>query len=190
MIPRTLLPLSVLTFGAGLELVMLSSCSDAPEADERIGLVAPNASQEAFGPVADFIGHRCGTLDCHGRPERNFRVWSCEGMRLAATDVSICSRPRGGRRTTPEERQATYRSLVGLEPVVMSNVVQARGAHPELLTFVRKARGLESHVGGALIVPGDDQDVCITSWLAGQTNLRACGRAFANPVFPPTAPSQ
>ena len=50
----------------------------------------------------------------------------------------------------------------------MSQVVDDHhGEHPELLTFVRKARGTEAHKGGTLITPGDDQDVCITSWLAG-----------------------
>lgn len=170
-------------------LLILGSCSAAP-ADARIGITPPNGSEEAFGPVADFLGHRCGTLDCHGRRERNLRVWGCEGMRLLVTDVSICSRAKGGRRTTPEEHQATYRSLVGLEPVLMSTVVETHGAEPELLTFVRKARGSEPHKGGALIVPGDSQDVCITSWLAGQTNLGACSEAFSEPSFPPVPPTR
>jgi hypothetical protein len=163
------------------------ACSEAP-ADTRIGIFSPNGSEEAFGPVGDFLGHRCGSLDCHGSGDRNLRIWSCEGMRLASTDASICSRAKGGRRTTPEEHVATYRSLVGLEPVVMSTVVENGGADPELLTFVRKARGTEAHKGGALIVPGDAQDQCITTWLSGRTNLKACSDAFVQPKFPP-APS-
>jgi hypothetical protein len=164
----------------------MGACSE-PGLDGRIGVKAPNASEEAWGPVADFLNHRCGTLDCHGSRERTLRIWGCEGMRLLASDVSICSRAKGGRRTTPEEHQATFRSLVGLEPVVISRVVEHGGANPGLLTFVRKARGFEAHKGGALISPGDDQDVCITSWLAGVTNLRACSNAFAQPVFPSEA---
>ena len=69
----------------------------------------------------------------------------------------------------------------------MSEVVASHGAHPELLTFVRKARGLEAHKGGALITPGDDQDVCITSWLSGQTDTTACANAFGYPNFPQDA---
>ncbi len=161
------------------------ACSEAAS-DVRIGIVSPNASEEAFGPVADFLNHRCGSLDCHGQVGRNLQIWGCEGMRLAPTDASICSRAKGGRRTTPEEHTATYRSLVGLEPVIMSSIVENRGQNPELLSFVRKARGAEAHKGGALIVPGDAQDVCITSWLSGQTNLKACSDAFAQPKFPPS----
>jgi hypothetical protein len=109
-------------------------------------------------------------------------------MRLLNTDVSVCSRAKGGRPTTPEEHAATYRSVVGLEPAIMSAVVENAGLNAELLTMIRKARGSEAHKGGALIVPGDAQDLCITSWLAGQTNLKACSDAFIQPKFPPPTP--
>jgi hypothetical protein len=164
---------------------LLSACSSAPS-DSRIGVIAPNASEEAFGkPVGNFLGHRCGSLDCHGQPGRNLRVWSCEGMRFSPNDVSICKRSLGGASTTEAEHQATYRSIVGLEPAAMSEVVANHGRDPELLTFIRKPRGTEAHKGGTLFVPGDDQDVCVTSWLSGRTNLTACNAAFENPVFPP-----
>jgi|HubBroStandDraft_6_1064221.scaffolds.fasta_scaffold729458_2 hypothetical protein len=164
---------------------LVSSCSTVP-ADARIGIDAPSGSEEEFGlPVGDYLEHRCGSLDCHGQMSRNLRIWGCEGMRLDPQSLSGCSpEPLGGGFTTPAEHLATYRSLVGLEPVVMSEVVDGHGAHPELLTFVRKARGLEAHKGGALITPGDDQDVCITSWLAGHTDLGACSNAIVYPMFP------
>jgi hypothetical protein len=111
-------------------------------------------------------------------------------MRLDPEAVPICSVPLGGSSTTPDEHQATYRSLVGLEPAVMSAVVAAHGAHPELLTFVRKARGLEAHKGGVLITPGDDQDECITSWLAGSTDITACANALGYPMFPTDASAE
>ena len=73
----------------------------------------------------------------------------------------------------------------------MSTVVSGQGEHPELLTFVRKARGLEAHKGGVLITPGDPQDVCITSWLAGATNPTACTpNAISYPVFPMDAATE
>ena len=67
---------------------------------------------------------------------------------------------------------------MGLEPAVMTDVVQSGGQDANLLTFVRKARGEEAHKGGALIVPGDVQDQCITSWLSGDTNTDACTQAL------------
>jgi len=174
---------SIRVFSMVLALLPLGGCSEAPS-DARIGVVAPNGSDEVFGPVSDFLDHRCGTIDCHGAPARNLKIWGCEGMRLSKLNASICSRGGGGQPTTPEEHQATYRSLVGLEPAVMSAVVADHGRDPELLTFVRKARGTESHKGGVLIVRGDDQDKCITSWLGGRTNLTACGDALIEPSFP------
>jgi hypothetical protein len=164
----------------------VASCSAVP-ADARIGIDAPSGSEEQFGIVADYLDHRCGSLDCHGQPGRNLRIWGCEGMRLDPHAIPECSALLGGSETTPDEHQATYRSLVGLEPAVMSTVVDGHGLHPELLTFVRKARGLEAHKGGTLITPGDDQDVCITSWLAGQTDQTACANAIGYPQFPQDA---
>jgi hypothetical protein len=169
--------------GVALALLLLAvACSDVP-ADERTGILAPDGSEEVFGPVADYLGHRCGTGDCHGDERRNFRIWSCKGLRLVTTDVVECSRARGGRRTSPEEHLATYRSLVTLEPAVMTEVVAGGGTSPELLTFYRKARGIETHTGGQLVFAGDVQDVCITSWLSGVTNLTACANALQFPAF-------
>ncbi len=151
-----------------------ASCS-APDASARIGVAAPDRAQ--FDPVGKLLVRRCGSIDCHGSSTRNFQVLGCEGLRLDPADTPRC-RANGGKDTTPAELDATYRSFVGLEPVVMSSVVQGGGAHPELLTAVRKARGTEAHKGGALIVPGDDQDTCITSWLANKTDAAACDRSF------------
>jgi hypothetical protein len=165
------------------------ACS-AVSGDARIGIDAPSGSEDQFGIVADYLEHRCGSLDCHGQIGRNLRIWGCEGMRLDPKAVPICSVPLGGSATTAAEHQATYRSLVGLEPAVMSEVVAGHGLHPELLTFVRKARGLEAHKGGVLITPGDDQDECITSWLSGETDVVACANALGYPMFPEDASTE
>lgn len=151
------------------------ACLASPDA--RIGIQGPDRAQ--FDSVERLLEHRCGSLDCHGQTGRNLRVWGCEGMRLDANDTPQCRRT-GGKDTTAAEIDATYRSLVGLEPAVMTAVVQGKGAHPEWLTFVRKARGDESHKGGALWVPGDAQDRCVTSWLAGATDTSACDVGVAD----------
>jgi hypothetical protein len=175
---RTLATVLVLSSFAAL-----LGCSEAPS-DARVGILAPSSSEHAFGQVADMLEHRCGSLDCHGQPTRNLRIYGCEGMRLSLDNVSICNKTKGGQPTTIPEHQATYRSLVGLEPTVMSEVVANHGRDPELLTFIRKARGTEAHKGGQLFTPGDDQDTCVTSWLAGRTDLTACGNALGLPSFP------
>jgi hypothetical protein len=159
---------------AGSAIAIVSACSDVSHT-QRIGIVAPDRAQ--FDPVGKFFDYRCGSTDCHGTRVRNFQVFGCEGLRLDPKDTPGCRKMNNGKDTTSDELDATYRSLVGLEPVVMTNVVVGKGQHPELLTFVRKARGDEAHKGGILITPGDDQDHCITSWLAGTTDVDACTKA-------------
>jgi hypothetical protein len=186
---------AIACLGAGL-----GACSAVQQ--QRIGVDAPPSDEAVFGPVADMLVHRCGSLDCHGQPGRNLRIWGCDGMRLDPNEAPSCRKgAQGGGPTTVAEHYATYRSLVGLEPNVMSTVYDgckpAGGAyppsdscHPELLTFVRKARGIEAHKGGQLIdvsgVDGgpDPQDVCIVTWLEGATNTQACSDALSIPSFP------
>lgn len=173
-----LVSLAIVAAGA-----VAGACSSVPD-NSRIGVLTPDITQFGTTPAghgpADVLAHRCGSLDCHGNAQRNWVVWSCEGLRLDPNDLPGCrnSVVPGGKNTTADEYNATFRSLVGLEPVVMSAVIQDKGQHPELLTFVRKARGDESHKGGALIVPGDEQDQCIASWLAGATKTDQCDLAI------------
>jgi hypothetical protein len=159
---------------APLVVVGAFGCSGAPN-DARIGIDAPDRA--SFDHVGMYLEHRCGSLDCHGNRQRNLQLWGGEGMRLAP-EAGITGDPLD---TTPEELDASYRSIVGLEPAVMSAVVHGHGAQPNLLTFVRKARGTESHKGGALIKPGDDQDKCIASWLKGAVDDDACTNALKTP---------
>jgi hypothetical protein len=150
-----------------LSALSIASCSSV--SNQRIGINAPPYSEATFQPLGDYLVYRCGTIDCHGSPGRNFRVWGCNGMRLDA-DASPACAPRedpGGSLTTNAEYLATYRSLVGLEPQVMTTVYAGcygaggeggnapypppESCHPELLTVVEKARGTEKHKGGQLI---------------------------------------
>jgi hypothetical protein len=163
-----------------------ASCADVP-ADARIGLTEPSATQ--FAPVGNLLDHRCGSLDCHGNARRNLVIYGCEGLRLEPADdagplLTPGCRSSGGTDTTGPATQpgtelyATYRSLVGLEPTVMSEVVTGGGAHPELLTFIRKARGWDAHKGGQIWDAGDTSDDCATSWLTGTTDTTACSTAL------------
>jgi hypothetical protein len=149
------------------------ACAPAPDPNARVPLVAPTLG--SFEPVSDLLDHRCGSLDCHGTVGRNLRILGHEGLRLDPADLP------GGSPTTTAELAANYDSVVSLEPEIMSAVVADGGAHPERLTLVRKARGTESHKGGALIVVGDAQDRCLTSWLAGALAQGACVTALGTP---------
>jgi hypothetical protein len=152
-----------------LLIVLMSSVGacTSPSPDATVTATLPDRA--SFPPVSDLLGKRCGTLDCHGSAYRNLRVYGSQGLRLSPTD-----RPISKGQTTDAEYDASYESLVTLEPEIMSAVVSAGGTSPERLTFVRKARGTEAHKGGSLMHAGDPQDQCITSWLAGNTDIADC----------------
>ncbi len=154
-----------------LLLLGLTGCS-TPSSDARFDQqILPDRA--SFPYPAQLLIHRCGSLDCHGSLYRNLRLFGNEGLRASASDqplVPAC--------TTQAEFDQDYESVVGLEPELMSAVVADHGSDPERLTLIRKPLGLESHKGLALIQRGDDQYVCLTSWLAGQTDTAACLRAI------------
>jgi hypothetical protein len=135
--------------------------------------VATTPDEASFAPVAQMLVHHCGSLDCHGVPQRNLRLYGNEGLRLAPGD-----RPLHPALTTADEVSEDFLSTIALEPELTSAVVAAGGAHPERLTLVRKARGQEAHKGGTPTLAGDDSDTCLTSWLAGKTDAAACKRAL------------
>jgi hypothetical protein len=135
-----------------------------------------------FELVADALQVSCGTLDCHGQRGRNLRLFGARGLRLDAAAT-----PAEGR-TTPAEYEASYWSLVGLEPELLSDVIAAGGADADRLSLVRKMRGSERHKGGQLATAGDDLDRCLRAWLAGQIDAEAC-RSAARPTRPGDPPA-
>ncbi len=151
-----------------LATASLAGCN-IPQRDARFDAVLPDRS--TFAELAPVLAHTCGTLDCHGSRSRNLRLYGSEGLRFAVDD-----RPLSPPCTTPDEIDQDYESVVDLEPEVLSAVVSDRGAQPERLTLVRKARGLENHKGGTLFRVGDDADTCLTTWLEGQIRADVCAR--------------
>jgi hypothetical protein len=162
-----------LLFVCTVQVVAIFACS-LPDSNDRFSGNFPDQTQ--FQPVADMMIHRCGSLDCHGQPGRNLRIVGSEGMRLAPGDVPSPPGP-----STADEYAADYQAVCGLEPEVMTAVVNDKGANPERLTMVEKARNTEEHKGGAVIIPGDDQDKCMLSWLAGSTDTTSCANALNLP---------
>jgi hypothetical protein len=168
-----LLPLA-LALAAGS---LASSCTVPPADGRYVQTALPDAS--TFPPVAELLSVRCGSIDCHGTPARNLRVYGSTGLRWLPGDrpfYPVCN--------TPEEDTQTYDSVVGLEPEAMSAVVA--GGAPSLLTLVNKARGTEAHKGGQIWTTGDDSDVCLTSWLQGRPDPEDCksGVESALPMLP------
>lgn len=149
-----------------------SGCS-SPDTAVRVDAGGPDRA--SFKPVANMLGHRCGSLDCHGSRYRNLRLYGYGGLRLDPAD-----RPDFPQ-TTDAESDADYEAVVGLEPEIMPEVVASKGADADRLTLVRKATGLEAHKGGQRIAPGDSADTCLLSWLGGAVNTDACNAAVLAP---------
>jgi hypothetical protein len=121
-----------------------------------------------FENVADALQPSCGTLDCHGQPARNLRLFGGRGLRLSPDDTPL----EGA--TTPAEYDATYWAIVGLEPELLGTVVEQGGVQPERLLMIRKGRGTTRHKGGTIMHPDDDLDQCLVGWLAGTILVDRC----------------
>lgn len=137
--------------------------------------------RDGFEPVADALQATCGTLDCHGQVGRNLRLYGSRGLRLDPKATSAEGT------TTAAEYEATFWSVVGLEPEAVSTVVRERGEDPTRLSLIRKARGTDHHKGGTLMKSGDALDRCLTSWLAGTVKTEACDAISLapRPMLPP-----
>ena len=147
-----------------------------PASDGERPLQAP--SRIGFETVANAMQPRCGTLDCHGQIGRNLRLFGSRGLRLLAKDNPADNV------TTVEEYDATYWSVIALEPEILTQVVRDGGQRPERLTLIRKARGVDLHKGAALMKPGDDLDNCLLTWLSGTLADAFCRAAavYKNPL--------
>jgi hypothetical protein len=136
--------------------------------------------REGFESVADAMQPSCGTLDCHGQPARNLRLYGARGLRL---DPATNSKEGT---TEPPEYEANYWSVVALEPELLSTVTDEGGRNPERLILIRKGRGTTRHKGGALMQPNDDLDQCIVEWLKGKILIDRCFAASRIGVDMPT----
>lgn len=162
-----------------LSLVLAAGCQGGTSTELRTLLTPARAP---FDAVANALQPSCGTLDCHGQAGRNLRLYGGRGLRLAPGDDAADGA------TTAAEYDANYRSVVGLEPEALDEVVRQGGADPERLSLIRKPRNRERHKGGLQMLVGDPLDRCLTSWLAGATDLDSCKQVSQAERPEPDAP--
>jgi hypothetical protein len=151
---------------AGALLLAAAACA-TPVAEERGVFAVPD--RERFRAVGDVFGSHCGSLDCHGHPARNLRIYSTNGLRLDGVP--------GAGLTTEAEYDLSYTALIAIDPEALAAVVGEGGVLAERWTVVSKGRGREAHAGGVAMVPGGPADRCVTSWLAGVFDEAACSAA-------------
>lgn len=175
-----------------------SGCLSEAERGSAQPFCAPFEPVEDFRLVNNMLERRCGTLDCHGVPERPFLVYGQNAYRRPdALGVDPPDGPSdpdeyypGGQEATNIlELRGTYDSICGLEPEEMDEVV--KGGPPETLTFIRKPRLEEKHKGGRIWGTGTREgDACLVSWLQSQgpevndrreVNREACLKELEDP---------
>lgn len=125
-----------------------------------------------FRPVSSVLEQRCGTLDCHGDASRPLKIYGRIGLRAPLLDpdagIDADNYYSGGQeQTTPAEIELNYRSLCGLEPEIITEVV-TEGAPVGDLTLVRKPRLQEKHKGGKIWDEGKPGDRCLVKWLQAE----------------------
>jgi hypothetical protein len=166
---------SVLVLGA-----CLAAGCGLPHGEGLADLQRPDRT--SFPLVADALQPSCGTLDCHGQRGRNLRLFGGRGLRLD---------PHGNSADEPisdGEYQASFLSVVALEPEALDAVVREGAKDPERLSLIRKARGTELHKGGVQMLPGDPLDRCLISWLEGRVRADSCLRVATSPRAYPDVP--
>ena len=160
-------------------VVILPACSSYG-GELAVSLSMP--VRENFDVVSSVLEPHCGTLDCHGGPARNFRVYGKRGIRALGNDTTGANND-----TNESDVDATYQSIVSIEPEVLSRVFQEHGRDPQRWIVVSKARGAEHHVGGTSIAEGSPGDRCLVSWISGALDPSACAADVFGPMPHPGA---
>lgn len=173
---------AVLAMGLGVISASHLSCvgddgSGQPLCPPLDGLQEDDNAVDAFRPVSQVLEARCGTLDCHGTPERPFVVYGQYGFRrpggAAAVEDPVQYVTAGDQATTDYEVRGTYQSLCHLEPEKMTAVVrqEEQATH---LSIVRKPRLAEKHKGGKVWGENFTGDKCLVGWITGADYLDSC----------------
>lgn len=159
-------------------LVAGSACAcNGPASNGTFTITGP--SRASFPPVADALEAHCGTLDCHGQVGRNLRIYGLYGLRINGIT--------GRGATTQEEYDATYTSLMSVQPEMLALVLSQRGANPQRWIVFSKGSGLEHHKGGTPMPVSSPSctdspspcaaNACVRSWLSGSIDDAACQTA-------------
>lgn len=162
-------------FFAVMALAALGACVQNEPSDIRF---YPDREEFVNGGVSAMMEARCGGLDCHGQVGRPLRIYSKNGLRYEVPEDGL----RDTRDTTPQERQANYESVIGLEPEALSDAVRTQGAYVDFQLLLKplddEARGVR-HKGGPVLRAGTNDPGwnCFFGWIAGAPDRAACAAA-------------
>lgn len=150
--------------------------------DPNVQRPAQDYAPCSFLPVAGALEAHCGSLDCHGQVGRNLRVYGLTGLRIKDPN-DPGSGITGVGTTTVKERDATFLSVISIQPEVLSQVFLDEGARPERWIVYSKGSGLEHHKGGSPMPKPTGlcnespcaANICVRSWLMGLLEEGASG---------------
>jgi hypothetical protein len=157
-------------------LAALAGGCSGPSSDGRFSFTGP--PRASFPPVSDALSARCGSVDCHGVAPRNMRIYGVNGLRINGVT--------GQGATTQEEYDATYTSVVSIDPEMLGVVLDEGGFAAERWIVISKGGGHEAHKGGTAMPLGSAADRCVRSWLRNAVDPNAC--LEASEFLAPEAP--
>lgn len=183
--------LNIARKGLAVLAVGLLSQSACVDDFDPPGLIACPPADD-FRAVSAVLERRCGTLDCHGSLARPLRIYGQTGLRLFTqeeyNDPAVAAEngtTPGGSATSDEELVFNQRSICGLEPARMQQVLSGE-LDPKDLMVMRKPLAIdvggEYHKGGELFLKGGAGQICFESWLrGGPVVVDDCAEAVVNP---------
>jgi hypothetical protein len=174
----------------------IAACVGLPDTSAKTVTTGPSLAFYTAN-VDEYLGRRCGTLDCHGQVGRPLRLYNQLGLRMDADDSGVVSGMLGTdghgantSGTTAAEQLANYEAVIALQPEVMNNVVNNH-ADPQSLLLLLKPLLKIPHQGGLQMTNEMDPGYeCVESWLttdpdapldAPSFNTGACTAAAAIP---------
>ena len=173
-----------LLLAVAASLALLRGALGCAIPDPGATFTASCPDRASFTAVDGFLEIGCGTgIDCHGSPPPGPCASSdTDGLRLDAG--SIPGGDTSVNRTTVAEVDAAWRSVCGLQPELMTQVVEGQ-LPPDALLLLQKPRMETHHKGNVVIVPGDDGDTCITKLALRPRRLHRVRERGAGPAALP-----
>ncbi|HSO37815.1 MAG TPA: hypothetical protein VLT33_35050 [Labilithrix sp.] len=181
MTPRRAHALGLQAALVALVALVAPGCAATPDDGSIPSLAVTGLDRAGYEAlVQPVVERRCGSLDCHGKLPRGLRVYGQNSLRLP-NDAGLAV---GSGKTSTAEAEATYASIVGLEPEKTRAFAEAsprtvEGAYA--LTFLSKPLERERHRGGASLRKDEPAEQCLRTWLVGPINQTACAEALARP---------
>lgn len=143
--------------------VVMASCTDT-DASETPLTLGDTAFYET--DVQDYVGYRCGSLDCHGDMGRSLRIYAKDGLRKS-----------DALRRQPMSLEEIDDNVAALSVFSRFDAVDQSFSLTKALSV---GSGGMAHEGDPVWQDRNDEGyLCLAGWLAGTSPASACANALA-----------